>query len=66
MKEAGWIDRRGIFSAKGVERGGGPHSADAVRNDGRFLESRYLASLGMTRLGYRLAGWDAWNEAGDG
>ncbi len=27
------MDRRGILSAKGAERGGGPHFADSVRND---------------------------------
>lgn len=26
-------DRREILSAKGVERGGGPHSADSVGNE---------------------------------
>ena len=34
------IDRRGILSAKGAERGGGPHYAGFVRNDGVFLWCR--------------------------
>ncbi len=30
-------DRRRILSARGAERGGGPHSADSVWNDGAFI-----------------------------
>ncbi len=38
------MDRRGILSAKGAERGGGPHYSDSVRNEVVFCGGR-LADL---------------------
>jgi hypothetical protein len=52
LSELRRIDRRGILSAKGAERGGAPHFAKSVRNCGLFF-SREPQDAGLEARRYK-------------
>ena len=41
------VERRGILSAKGAERGSGPYFADCVRNDGFYFDGETEPARGL-------------------